>query len=599
MGYGDGSNSDQYRHSGYAVSTGNGWHTIIVSVYDSNATSWIRMRVWNSSSYGSAGTVLGDDIDEQLTDGHRVRHCDANVVLGSAFSGSFDEIVILNYAVTSFEDMNAMEAGTWQSSGNYTWWCDPVNGDANAYGTETSPWPKLGDLDDNKYVNPGAGHPGIRAGDTVYLMEGAGHEKFDLSDTTTESLSNYATITQAPGHEDANLGEFDFDQGNYWKLKGNSDANKLLISPHPTGGATNLNSPGEEPKLYGIIRCGLSGSESHLWIEDCLIRTTTKADMETWDTNDWTTKPWVGIGGVGSGLRGSDHTIRDCTIQYVTAGAYDCSATNMEFNEVDINEIVSDGVFIAGPNLVFTDSHIHNTHQFNSDLFTDPWHVDLFKIGSGSTCTNITVERNKFICCDDVNIPDWRYCQGALLRGDQLSGNFRNNLIVATHESYGFSTGHSLSTIEDFNVVNNTAVRPYRVGNWPTLYMAEPNATRGRYNGTCCVANNITQNVTGPGASDGNVVDTNNFDYGKPPSIDFNDYFMDYGNHDFRPKASDANLTDKGTTTNAPSDDLDGNARDATPDVGAYEYGAIPPAGSSGYIIIGLLWPEEAIWDEP
>ena len=54
-------------------------------------------------------------------------------------------------------------------------------------------------------------------------------------------------------------------------------------------------------------------------------------------------------------------------------------------------------------------------------------------------------------------------------------------------------------------------------------------------------------------------------------NIDADPLFVDPGNGDYR-LMKDSPAIDAGTPVDAPATDLDGNPRDALPDMGAYEY---------------------------
>lgn len=586
LGYGDGSAGDTYAHD-HAIGTTD-WFTIFVAVHDSNTVPWLRMRVYDSSSYGTAGSVVGTDIDEALS--HNVRASDANAVLGAGWAGGFDEIVMLDYAV-SFDEMDEMEAGTFAEDTAVTWWCDPVNGDPNSYGTETSPWPALGDLSDDDYINSPSRHPSMRAGDTVYLLEGDSHGRLDFTGgVTTEKLySEFCTITQAPGHEDANMSGWSLDSGSYWKVKGNDDANKLLISPYPTGGAEDQNDAEEEPVgvFWGHVVGSVGGDANHIWLEDVLIRGTTPAEYAEWDANDWPCKTLSGI----CKYYGTDLTLRDVTIEATTSGLYDVSLTDGEVNNVLIDHFVSDGMYVAGDNMVMLDTIVQNSHNFNGDLFAAPWHSDIFQLGADSDCENIFIDRCKFITTTDESRSDWRVVQGMFLKGEPLSGTIQNVLLIASHTSnnagikFGNPEGDPYygQDIENLDLLNITIlpVPNTELSGW------DENEMGINFDGTHTAADCYIENcIMATWPTSGGWHASNNVDF---EAYDINDLCVDYTAYDYN-IVNHEDLVGKANDVNAPSYDIRNVSRDASPDIGAYEYvsGGDPAGDAIRSILSGL-----------
>lgn len=166
-------------------------------------------------------------------------------------------------------------------------------------------------------------------------------------------------------------------------------------------------------------------------------------------------------------------------------------------------------------------------------------------------------------------------------------GVIKNNVIHVDPEVQPYyDTGISLETADGAEVYHNTVVsKPtfssmdYRFG-----------ATRAK------IKNNFFYNITQRGGGQAEL--SNNIN--QPPTS----YFANVNNVDYHLTTSATTAIDQGVSISGIIKDLDGNQRDAHPDIGAYEYGLSPgpnpdqqtPPPPTGLKVIGIISPtkEEA-----
>jgi parallel beta-helix repeat protein len=185
-------------------------------------------------------------------------------------------------------------------------------------------------------------------------------------------------------------------------------------------------------------------------------------------------------------------------------------------------------------------------------------------IVSGALVENNTVYGNGLnggsaINCDGI--------QNSTFRNNVLYNNKRKGIALYTIDGSGGSTGNV--------VVNNTVIQPTGAGAALTIKDGATGTT---------VRNNILTAVSSPAMdvyadSTSGLVNTNNIT-SYSASI-----FVNAGGNDYHLASGAASAIDKGTSSNAPATDHDGNARPAGAgyDIGAYEFGgSIIPTPTPG-----------------
>jgi len=437
------------------------------------------------------------------------------------------------------------------------YYCDPVNGNtATGDGSAQKPWGSLESVAlARKFKDV------IKDGDIIRLKSGF-HGSFDtriMKNMTERNRSNYIVIEADEGAK-PKISWIWMTGCSYWKFKNidfsPSFNSSLIINRDPKGGSAILGST--------------SGSgNNHFIIENCRIFTV--EDASSWTAYDWTAKTWGGIK-----LADTNSIYRNNTIFNVNLGI---SAGGLGLVEKNIIENYScDGMFVGGENLIIQDNKIIDVYNTDAQAYvdfgrnaSDKCHADAIQ-GGDPNMPNVTIRRNYITARTNPSRPASSVggLQGIFLENSYLSGIIENNIVLAINSAHGITTGETVThdTVENLIIRHNTISNPYGLGdNHPNIHF------QGAKRSNITIVNNIAGAV--PNSNETlNIIVSNNANLGSfNPETEFVNYY--FGDMHL---ASGSHFINNGTTTSASKEDFDRKMRDATPDVGAYEYfGAAQP----------------------
>ncbi|MFC1739226.1 PKD domain-containing protein [Planctomycetota bacterium] len=436
------------------------------------------------------------------------------------------------------------------------YYCDPDNGNTETGdGSAGNPWGSLESIASvgtySDYVPGKWETEPIPDGSTIKLMSGYHGEL--ICDTLTNG-GQFQTFNKIPENiiieaadgEDPKLLSVRLWSG--WTLRG------VTVSPdyHPNGIQP---SEGLYDKIIAL------GSDS--LVENCNVWMV--EDKWPDNSNNWDNYHYYGI---HSG--GSNSTIRNNTVKNVWSGI-NTGAGGLAENNL-IQYFTHDGIRTQGPDSIVQDNRILDNIPY-------PDHSDGVQI-AGANGQNITIQRNYINARSD---PDREWTSGDGLQGifmatdGELSGVIQNNVILVTSSAHGITANEASSVTtwpKDLTIVNNTILRTYADGDepwanaWANICLdCDPQYTMSNV----VVRNNI---------SDGVTISPETYDVETSNNVDISNYnlnveFVDYANGNVN-LAPGSSFIDAGTDTDAPSTDILGNPRDATPDIGAYEYVSSP-----------------------
>ncbi len=511
-----------------------------------------------------------------------------------------------------------------------TYYCDPVAGNtATGNGSAGLPWGTLESVFDASLIQqrvhkdypaiveelPGshpdsfeiksAGSDVVVDGDTIKCMTGY-HGRLNEAEYYN---TDYITIEPGNG-ETPTFGSIQFHPGSFWKLKNLTVSNELI------GGGT-------WPKYHiRALGHGTRGHSSFITVEDCTVFTA--ADTSEWTAQNWTDRAGDGIilpdyrpgnkainntiTDVKVGLNiGGDNSLSEYnTIRRFSEDAYRIKggdnqvcryndmrdSINVDLNHDDGMQLVNQATTVLDVNITdetilidvsgwqawvvgrdVTINDVDGSHEVHTIASSVP--VDsntLITVAgdlTGSTptteitkhITNFTLRNNIIIGIADADVPFVSSVQLVFLGEGCHGWQIENNLLV------GASThGISIESPRDCNIVNNTVVREPENpgGNLPGISLTN-NSNVDSDN--CLVRNNIATNFSI--AADSNHTEDHNIDADE--ESEWQALFVDYNGYDFQLKGT-ANAVDAGSAVETPSTDILDNARDANPDIGAYEF---------------------------
>lgn len=545
LGYGDGSSSDTYTHA--SDLNGSSWYWVGVTV-DINGN--VRIRV-----YQDGVGALGSDIYTACSNAYTANS--QSVVIGDYFDGFMDELVVFNRAL-DIGELDAVRAGTFNSgSAPFSYYCSP-SGSNDRIGTSSIPWGPLDDLVGaqilGRYVNEG---------DTIYLKTGnQGAINLGGATDTERKFTSYIYIKAQAGQTPYMTG-MTVTGAQYWYVDGELTVGDgtMDLSPVADGSAATYGLPPRRI-VYGSKGSG----QHHLYFTNVEV-------YNIDDSSGWTTEDhWTYYAYRAFETWASYFTLDTCEIRNVAEGAsgfYEGSTiTNCTLSGFAENGFYTGGYDdITITHNIITDSHWHDDANYD-------WHCDAIQCSGIGTARNLNVSYNYVNTRYTPGLVLPGYSQGFTLTCNIIGGVVQNNVSMvhnATNSmtfSYGPYGEVPARTVTDLLIANNTVVHPYNYYKKNTISFQDT---------TNCSDITVINNIAYTCPSNGGPFTSYNNIQWRDAGYDFNDIFVnfEYGDVDL---AAGSPLINQGTSLyDAPTDDLDETARDATPDVGAYEYGGAAP----------------------
>ncbi len=439
------------------------------------------------------------------------------------------------------------------------YYCDPVNGSMSNPGTSSSPWGTLSGvfIANKTFV----------AGDVINLR--TGYHGFP----TIKGVNSGDVTIQAQSGNTPTVRAINAYGCSHWVISG------LTISPEAGGVIDNGNYIYFDPNCH------------YFTVKNCNIYSA--SSIAGWTATDWTTK-------AGTGIRTrADHTvITNNTLTNVGTGMWLDVAPNSTVTGNTLVNFSGDGIDNAqSSNSDISYNTIENSFAVSTTVHRDgiqSWSLDATGLNAGyGDVQNVTVIGNVIISQTDPSQPfnseDSGSYQGLHGIGcfDGMFDNWvvQNNLIVTgDHNGIAFCGGRNCQ------IVNNTVIRnPLKPSNpYLQIILAAHKSDGGPYSNVHSSNNTIrnnlyttlTQTGTDSTTSDHNIV-TTAYNTG---------YFVNYAGFDFHSK-SGSPLIDVGSSTLAPTIDLDGVARPQGGgfDIGAYEFVSVGNAHGGTWSVKGVF----------
>jgi hypothetical protein len=260
--------------------------------------------------------------------------------------------------------------------------------------------------------------------------------------------------------------------------------------------------------------------------------------------NDWQ----KAVYGIWLDTAGDNIAITNNTIRNVLVGISGDIDSNLSVENNIINTFAGDAMQFGGkPNIIIRGNTVYNRV---GELINT--HGDMLQItGTPGENTGCVIEKNTMIAFQDATIPNVRNCQGMLIGA--VSGQVQNNLIV-TNNIHGINASNAIN----LDIVNNTVVRSPDDDTDVSPKVQAPS-------GSGCVIRNTIANTF----DFTDTIYSNNIDVGVDAT--YEELFTDYNGLDFT-LLSNSPAVNKGTVTDAPTEDILSNKRDSLPDIGCYEF---------------------------
>lgn len=476
-------------------------------------------------SYSSAQSVGITTATTGATIRYTTDGTEPTATIGTVYTGPVAIAVTTELKAIAYEDGkddSQVVSAIYSIQGSGTsYYVDPASGSMSNPGSDVAPWSTLEAVF--------AANKTFNAGDVIYLRDG--NHGFPV--ISTDNIGS-VTITAEGGHSPL-LERIDFNSASNWVLE------NVTLFPS--------SAPPDEPVLEHpvfpvansfLIR--VLNNSSSITIRDC--EGYSIEDASGWSADDWNYKAWNGIDFIDSEFT----LVEDCYFKNVNFGMrIQGSAPNTTVRGCTIENFTGDGMKMNASNCTVEYNSILNCYDTNGN------HDDAVQCqGSTSNC----VFRGNYIRnYTDSNQPHKGTLQAlAMFSGPYQDWVIENNVIINNHY-HGITISHTGSS--GCKVINNTVL--------DQDYNQSPGPTWISITGTGhIVRNNLTTNLTG--STSGNTIDHNL----EISLSDFANYFVDYP-FDLRLKSGSPAI-DAGSSSDAPTVDFEGNARDATPDVGAYEF---------------------------
>lgn len=452
-----------------------------------------------------------------------------------------------------------------------TFYVDPENGSIDGDGSAENPWRTLQEVVENDLIacyQPGEnsqlelvneGAP-VKGGDRLMLRSGYhGYLKRNVF-----VFKDWLTIEGEPGSR-AILSQFRLE-GAFAKIFLN---NVIIAKESYTGeehyweaDVINRNS---DACVY--LRADDFWGEAHdIKLSNLTLMTT--ANTDTWSADDWVEKAAGGIG-----VRGVPNTeVINCQITNVSMGmAFSDNSDNCRAVNNTIRNYSVDGVRLISNDLYFAYNTITDCYKVddNHDDAIQSYTIGNDGVGTG-ILRNVVIRGNLIIGTTNFNNPLAGSPQGiGCFDGFFENWIVENNVVIVDHyhgiSFYGMRNG----------IIAHNTVLDQTPGNDISPWIMIHSHKNEMPSMGCTMINNIAQRAAS--ADEHNIVDAN-FVLRDHDIEDLSELFVNPGEMDFRLKKTETTTTyiiDQGSKLKAVescSIDMEGNARDDSPDLGAYEF---------------------------
>jgi len=368
----------------------------------------------------------------------------------------------------------------------------------------------------------------VQGGDTIVLVGAAGHDfQLDISGCYN---SDYVEITAEVLHEPV-LGGVHFRGSSYWRLDG--------LTFQRDDGGTMLRA--EDHEYQGECH-DLEIVNNHF----------TSGNLVT--LQDYVDQASTGI----YLLHGPEYVTVQCNSFLRVGQAMSVFGDHIDVLDNTVEFFSRDGIATGGHHNRFLRNRLYDAIYID-----DGHHDDFFQSHMGNdpdTSSDVEIAYNVFWqrYSKDQPVESWSatQCLSAFNDGPKTDIRIYNNVCKTDHWH-----GISWYDTNDSIIINNTVIGGTELPGLPPGSEKWPDHTWIYTDGTNnIVRNNLTTYMNTAG--DHNLEVT---------AATLDDFFVDFAAGDLRlvPKAP---AVDAGSTDQAPADDVRGELRDATPDVGAYEY---------------------------
>ncbi|MBI2946817.1 MAG: right-handed parallel beta-helix repeat-containing protein [Verrucomicrobia bacterium] len=426
-----------------------------------------------------------------------------------------------------------------------TYYCDPATGSMSNPGTSTSPWSTLEAVF--------AAGKTFQAGDVINLRNG-----YHGFPNITGNNSGNVTIQAQSGHTPT-AKKLSASNASRWVVAG------LTISPEVVGSYERGNF------------INLPSSCSFITVQSCLI-------YSAQSISGWTATDWVNRAGTGIQVSSANTVLLNNTVKHIGFGiSLGKSAVNSQVTGNLVDHFCYDGLRGLADDCIFDYNivrHNYNVSANHNDGFQS-WSLGpTGNVGEG-VVARVTLRGNIIINVQDPSQPLKSNTQ-AIGCFDGFFDNWivENNLIIVDHWH-----GISLYGARNCRIVNNTVIK-----NPLNNFSSQPwIGVFAHKNGTPSSGNTIRNNL----ATDFSLSGTFTSDFNIETAA-YTSHFVNYAGFDFHLK-SGSTAINAGTTSLAPTIDLDKRTRTVPYDVGCYEFASgdtTPPtvsitAPASGALLRG------------
>jgi parallel beta-helix repeat protein len=313
-------------------------------------------------------------------------------------------------------------------------------------------------------------------------------------------------------------------------------------------------SLGQGPIITVEVSC------SNIIITDCTV-------YSAKDTSSWTAEDWVAKAAHGIACEGVDSLVTKCHVYNVdNAVQLYFGGLNSVASHNKIEYFSGDAMRVLGDYQTLEYNHISNSIAVDSnhDDGIQSWSNGFNNPGSG-TITGVTLRGNVILQYTETEHP---LINRELFQGMALFGGFFKDFVIENNiVSIDHWNGISVYGAIDCLIINNTVMpNPIALSTkGPPRIHIRDHKTRGEASGNI-IRNNLTSGINMANSSTAVV---GLYEYNIVTS-DVEAHFPGYENFDFH-LSSDSSAINAGSTEDAPDIDIDGEVRDALPDVGADE----------------------------
>lgn len=409
-----------------------------------------------------------------------------------------------------------------------SYYVDPATGNMANPGTAASPWSTLEAVF--------TANKTFVAGDVIYLRDGY-HGEPVIKGHANAAITITAQAEQKPG-----VRALAFSNSSHWIVSG------LKISPELSGTTAK------------ILLVKINADCRAITLENCELYS--ESSIAGWAKADWLSRACSGIASFAPAT-----TLRNNRLTNVNHGiVMNRETTGSLVSHNTITNFSADG--IRG----LSDDTVYEYNLVKNAFAVDENHDDGFqswsggrggeKVGSG-VVKNVVLRGNTIISYTDPVQPFKSRLQGiGCFDGYYENWTVENNLIVTDQYQ-----GIAFYGARNCRIVNNTVVKN-PINGFPIAPWIKVTAHKNKSPSTGnTVRNNLVWGLTNAkdiGTEDHNVVTQN-------PA----EHFVNYAEFDFTLVATSP-ARDAGSATLAPALDIDEVARDAQPDIGAFEYTSRP-----------------------